>query len=63
MAARSLAFFLLDVFDLAVATTHERFRDHDVVACRVTAQGSTVLPNNVNIVEQLAFNSLKNQDV
>ena len=37
VATCSLAFFLLDVFDLAVAATYERFRDHDVVACRVTA--------------------------
>ena len=63
MAAWNLAFFLLDVFDFAVSTTHERFWDHDVVTGRVTAQGCTVLPNNENIVEQLAFDSFKNQDV
>jgi hypothetical protein len=37
VAAWSLAFFLSDVFDLAVTTTHERFGDHNVVACWVTA--------------------------
>ena len=51
------------VLDLTVPSAHKALRDDDVVAGRVPAKSCTILADDVDIVEQLPFDSLQNQNV
>ena len=46
-----------------MSSGNKAFRDDDAVARRVSAQGSTVLTNYVDVVQELTFNRLKDEDV
>lgn len=53
----------INIFDFTVSSAHEAFRNDNIIASRVSSKSSTILANNVHIVEKLSLNSFQDKDI
>ena len=51
------------ILDLTVSSAHEALGDDDVIAGRVATKSCSILADDIDIVEQLSFNSFQNQNI
>ena len=51
------------IFDLTMASTHKTLRNYHIIGGGVSAQGSSIVPNNVHIVQKLPLNGLQHKNV
>lgn len=51
----------VNIFYLTVSSADEAFRYHNVIACWMSSQSSSILAYDINIIEKLAFYSFEDQ--